>query len=144
MEVFGFFQSPEQGRCDNPLVGVCTPEFTRLISCSIVNNHHLFQCHKEMFFGCLQAVGAERQAWSSNIFNVPDNHPLSGIGPTMVDSENISSIEVIRWLENAILNLVFANNRAFLPISFAESTESVLDALSYLESTIRPTMVRSG
>jgi len=32
------------------------------------------------------------------------------IGPTMVGlGEKISKIKVLRWLENAILNLVFAN-----------------------------------
>ena len=40
-------------------------------------------------------------------------------------------IEVIRWLDNAILNSGFANRRANLLIFQAEFTESMLDTLWY-------------
>ena len=54
-------------------------------------------------------------------------------------------IKALLWLENAILKLGFANTvfhkRAILLIFEARFTEGVLDTLSYLESTIGPTMV---
>ena len=49
--------------------------------------------------------------------------------------------KMLRRLENAILHLIVANNRATLLIFLAEFTESVLDILSYLEPTIRPSMI---
>ena len=51
-----------QGRRENPsLEGggrLNLPEFTWLISCSIVTDHYLFQCLTAMFFGYLQKVTA--------------------------------------------------------------------------------------
>ena len=50
-----------QGRCEGPSVGgvrLNLPEFTWLISSSVVTNHYLFQCLKAMFFGNLQEVRA--------------------------------------------------------------------------------------
>ena len=46
------------------------PEFTWLISCSIVTDHYIFQRFKGLFFGYLQEVGAEGYAWLSITFNV--------------------------------------------------------------------------
>ena len=54
---------------------------------------------------------------------------------------NISKTQVLRRLENAILNVTLANYGVILIIFYTEFTESVLDVLSYPESTIRPTMV---
>ena len=62
---------------------------------------------------------------------------MSIMGPIMVGPEQNFKIEVLRRLENAILNLVLANNRGILLIVQAEFTESLLDILSYSESTIR-------
>ena len=36
------------------------PEFTWLISCSVVIDHYRFQCHEAMFFEYLQVVRAGR------------------------------------------------------------------------------------
>ena len=41
-------------------------------------------------------------------------HPVSIIGPTMVRPGKICKLEVLRRLENAILNLVVANNRTIM------------------------------
>ena len=43
-------------------------------------------------------------------------HPVSIIGHTMVGPGKIFQIKVLRQLKNAILNLVFTNNRAILLI----------------------------
>ena len=51
-------------------------------------------------------------------------------------------IEFLLWLENAILNLVFANSHVTYLLS--RVYRSVLDIPSYPESTIRPTMVGPG
>ena len=68
-----------------------------------------------MFFGYLQAKGAGEVSMA--IENVQHaRYPVSIIGPTIVGPGNFLKIEALRWLENAILNLVFANNRAILPI----------------------------
>ena len=56
----------------------------------------------------------------------------------MVGPGKIFKIEILRQLENAIMHLVFANNRTILLIFKAEFTETVLDILLYLESNIRP------
>ena len=54
-------------------------------------------------------------------------------------------MKALRWLENVILELVFANTAFYkstiLKIFEAEFTESVLDKLSYPDSTIRPALV---
>ena len=65
----------------------------------------------------------------------------STTGPPWLGPEKTFKIEVLRRLENAILNVILANNRAILLIFYAEFRESVLDIHSYPESTIRPTMV---
>ena len=51
-----------QRRIEKSLVGgveLNLPEFTWLISCCIATDQYLFQCVKAMFFGYLQAIGAE-------------------------------------------------------------------------------------
>ena len=55
--------------------------------------------------------------------------------------KKLLKIEALRRLENAIVNLVLANSIAILLILKAKFTESLLDILSYSESTIKPTMV---
>ena len=45
--------------------------------------------------------------------------------PTVVGPGTIFKIEVLRLLENAMLNKVFTNNRAILLIFNAEFTDSV-------------------
>ena len=54
-------------------------------------------------------------------------------------------VKALRWLENAILELVLANTVSYkstiLLIFEAEFTESVLDKLLHPESTIKPTLV---
>ena len=54
-------------------------------------------------------------------------------------------MKALRWLEDAILGLVFANTvfykSTILLIFEAEFTEGVLDKLSYPESIMRPTLV---
>jgi len=56
----------------------------------------------------------------------------------------IFNIKALRWLENAMLKMDFENTvfhkRTMLLIFEAELTESVLDFLSYRESTIGPTI----
>ena len=51
-------------------------------------------------------------------------------------------MEVLIWLKNTILVLVFANivfyKREMLQIYYAECIESMLDMLSYPESTVGP------
>ena len=54
----------------------------------------------------------------------------------MVEPGKSFKIEVLRWMKNAFLNLVFANDRAIVLIFRAEFTEPVLDILLYPESTI--------
>ena len=73
-----------------------------------------------MFFSYLYAVGAEGQAWLSKTVIVLDvlSYLESVIGPTMIVHEKTLKTKVLRWLENAILIMVFANtilhNRANL------------------------------
>ena len=43
-------------------------------------------------------------------------HPVSIIGPIMIEPRKLFKIGVLRRLENATLNLVFANSRAILLI----------------------------
>ena len=85
------------------------PEFKGLIGCSSVTDHYLFQCLISMFFGYLQAVGAEKQALLLNIFNVSDTlqYPVSIIRPTRVGRGTIFNIEILQWMENGTFNLVF-------------------------------------
>ena len=55
----------------------------------------------------------------------------------------IFKMKVLRWLENAIMRLVFAStvsHKRAVVLSF-EFTESLLDILSYPKFTIEPTMV---
>ena len=66
---------------------------------------------------------------------------MSIIAPTMVGPGKKFKTKALRRLEDAILHLVLANNRAILLIFQAEYTETMLDILSYPESTIRSTMV---
>ena len=63
---------------------------------------------------------------------------MSIIGPTMVGPRKIFKIEVLRWMENKILNLVFTNNRAMMLIFQAEFAEFVLDIPLYPKSTKAP------
>ena len=51
-------------------------------------------------------------------------------------------LEVLIWLENATLNLVFANNRAILIIFSVEATESMLNTHSFPEITVGPENLR--
>ena len=54
----------------------------------------------------------------SRTFNVLDIlwYPVSIIGVNMIGPRTAFKIEVLRRLENAILHLVYAHNRAILPI----------------------------
>ena len=54
-------------------------------------------------------------------------------------------MKVRRWLENAIMRLVFANTISYKRVALLsfelEFTESLLDILSYSKSSTEPTMV---
>ena len=54
----------------------------------------------------------------------------------MVGCGRIFKIEVLRRLENAMLSMVFTNNKAILLIFQVEFTESMLDILLYSECTM--------
>ena len=74
------------------------PEFIWLVSCPIVTDHFI----REPFY----------YSFNQNIESVFDiiSCPESTTGPTMVGLEDeIFKTKVVRWLENAILILNFAN-----------------------------------
>ena len=54
-------------------------------------------------------------------------------------------MKAVRWLENAILGLVFADTVCYKSINLLIFEAEVLekDKLSHPESTIRPTLVRA-
>ena len=56
----------------------------------------------------------------------------------MVGPETLFKIELPIWLDNAMLNMVFTNNRATLLLFQAEFTESMLDTLLYPQSIMGP------
>ena len=68
-----------------------------------------------MFFGYLHAIRAGGLSTAIESFQRAI-HPVSIIGPTIAGPGKILKIEVLRWLESAISNLVFANVRAVLLI----------------------------
>ena len=57
-------------------------------------------------------------------------NPVSIIGLTMFGPSKCFKIEVLRQLQNAILDLAFANIRAILLIFYTEVTANVDDILS--------------
>ena len=80
--------------------------------------------------------------------NVSDTllYSVSTIGLTIVGTgKKKFKVKALRWVENAILGVVFTNTAFYkstiLLIFEAEFTRSMLDKLSYPESTIRPTLV---
>ena len=89
-------------------VRLTLPDFTRLISCSIGTGHYLFQCLKAMFVCYLQTAKTGRLVWSNSLVST------MYLRPTMVGPRTIFKIKVLRPQENAILNMVFTNNRAIL------------------------------
>ena len=56
----------------------------------------------------------------------------------MAGPGTLFKIELLIWLDNAMLNVVFTNNRAILLLFQAEFTESMLNTLLYPQSTMGP------
>ena len=56
----------------------------------------------------------------------------------MVGPQTIFKIEALKRLENAMLNMVFTNNRAILLFFLAEFTEGMLDIFLYPKSRMGP------
>ena len=95
-----------------------TTEFTWFVSLYIFTDHYLFQCHRAIFFGCLQAAGEGGRRGSIAIENFKcARHSLVSIFYYMAHHgwarKNIFKIEVLSWLEGAIFSLVSENNGAF-------------------------------
>ena len=79
------------------------PEFTWLVNCSIVTDHYSFKCLEAVFFGYLQVVGEQEQAWLLTTFNAIDilMYPASTIEPTAVEpGEKIFNMTFLRWMED--------------------------------------------
>ena len=80
---------------------------------------------------------------AESVLDIPScRHSFLTMGPPWLGLGKFFKIELLRWLENVILRFDSAISvfykRVMLLIFYAEYIESVLDFVSYLESTMGP------